>query len=281
MKAKKSLGQNFLVNVQTSRRIVDAVSPSADEIVIEIGPGRGALTGLLTERAGLVLAIELDRELVELLNNEFSSPCLKIVAADVLKCDIPALIAEARDERPGLQARARVVANLPYYISTAVIQQLIDARAILKDMTVMLQREVAERIVSAPGGKDYGSLSVLVQLYCTTRIILNVPPGAFRPAPKVDSRVLQLVVRDKPLAPVTDEQLFERVVRACFSQRRKTIYNNLKAAAATISSALTPAEINNILTAAAIAPERRAETLDCAQFARLTNAIFELIEGGA
>jgi 16S rRNA (adenine1518-N6/adenine1519-N6)-dimethyltransferase len=271
LKAKKSLGQNFLVDSSTASRIVNAVSPSLEDIVLEVGPGRGALTRLLIERAGLVLAVEIDRELAEILRNELPSERLAIVEADILETDLSALLADARRSHPDLLSRMRVVANLPYYISTAVILQFIDARESLKDLTLMVQREVAERIISLPGNRDYGSLSVFVQIYCKARRLFNVPPGAFRPSPKVDSSILHLEILDEPVLPVKDKALLYRVVRAAFAQRRKTIMNSLKSASATIDPHLGSDQILPILESARIRPERRAETLSPPEFICLTD----------
>src|SRR5262249_51529127 len=156
-------------------------------------------------------------ELVELLQQQFSAENFHIVEADMLEVDIPSLVTAAQVNRI-LQPRVRVVANLPYYISTAVISKLIESRNIIKDMTLMLQREVAERIASLPGGRDYGALSVLSQLYCEVRLLFHVRPGSFRPIPKVESSILRLTVRDRPIATVSDQALLIRVVRAAFAQ---------------------------------------------------------------
>ena len=278
MKAKKSLGQNFLVDKSAVGRIVDAVSPAADEVILEVGPGKGALTRLLIERAGLVLAVELDRELVDLLKTELVSDKLKIVEADILQVDIEELRRSALESNPKLQPRLRVVANLPYYISTAVITRFIESRSAIKDLTLMLQREVAERITSPPGGREYGSLSVLVQLYCRTRRLFHVPPGSFRPIPKVDSTVVQLEIDDSSSALVKDEGLLVRVVRAAFAQRRKTIMNSLKGASASIDPQLTPEKIAQTLESASIVPERRAETLSPAEYIRLGDQFSLVLE---
>src|SRR5262252_6622742 len=221
MRAKRSLGQNFLVGSHYPRRIVDSVAPRAGETIVEIGPGRGALTGLLIESGARVIAIELDPELIPGLSRMFSGlENFRLVEADALKVDYCDLIA------PG--AAARVVANLPYYISTPILQRLIEHRRCLSEMTLMLQREVVERITAPPGGKEYGFLSVLAQFYCEVEKLFDVPPGAFRPAPKVYSSVLRLRARARTAA-VMDEALLIELTKVLFAQRRKTILNNLRA----------------------------------------------------
>jgi 16S rRNA (adenine1518-N6/adenine1519-N6)-dimethyltransferase len=276
IKAKKSLGQNFLVDGQVSRRIVDAVSPQIEDVVIEIGPGTGALTRLLAEHCAYVVALEIDARLVAELRRSITTNNLLIVEADALEVDWKELIARAAAEwqallrRPLDRPRIRVVANLPYYISTPIIERLMKLGNEVLDMTLMLQAEVVERITSGPGGRDYGYMSVLVAYYCEAMKLFEVPPSAFRPAPKVWSAVTRLVVREKPAVEVDDEAAFFRLVRAAFAQRRKTISNNLKAAAA----ALKPLRaVEAALASAAIDPKRRAETLSLAEFARLYRAL--------
>lgn len=286
MKAKKSLGQNFLVDSNVAGRILRNVAPANDEIVIEVGPGHGALTKLLVEQVGHLIAIELDHELIPELQTNFAQPQVTIIEADILETNIAQLIEQTLTNHSHLQVRARVVANLPYYISTAVISHFLAAREYLRDLTVMLQREVAERIASLPGGRDYGMLSVIAQLYCETKILFHVKPGCFRPVPKVDSSILQLTVREQPLAPVSNEELLTRVVQAAFSQRRKTIANSLKANVQVIAHAfaepidnrLLADNIGEILNLANIAGERRAETLTSAEFAHLSNQFFQFLQ---
>lgn len=266
MRAKKSLGQNFLVDSRVISKILDSVSLSADELILEIGPGRGALTAGLVERAGYVLAVELDRELIDALTQRFSSERFKLVHEDILKFPLSQALSAILLEHPHLKPKARVIANLPYYISTAVITRLISERAGISDMTLMLQREVAERLMSRPGSKDYGGLSVFTQLYASVRRVLNVPAGAFRPVPKVESTVVRLDFKPQIDLEPRLEQPFSNLVKAAFSQRRKTLYNCLKTAYA---SKLVLAALAN----AGIAPERRAETLGVEEFVRLVVAI--------
>lgn len=277
IRAKKSLGQNFLTDEQVSRRIVETVSPQPSDIVIEIGPGTGALTRILIEQSGYVTAVELDERLIEELRAKILASNLSIIEADALKVDWDQLFDNAVDDwRSISQSRAasprlRVVANLPYYISTPIIERLVGLRSKLFDMTLMLQKEVVDRLASEPGSRDYGYLSVLVQFYCEATKLFEVPPSAFKPVPKVDSAVLRLTIRDRPAVDVQDEKRFFALVSVAFAQRRKTIMNNLKAAAAAMRF---KNPIGQALTQAAVAPERRAETLSIEEFGKLYSALF-------
>jgi 16S rRNA (adenine1518-N6/adenine1519-N6)-dimethyltransferase len=263
MRAKRSLGQNFLVGSHYPQRIVDSVSPQPDETILEIGPGHGALTALLVQQAARVIAIELDKELIQTLSERFAeTPNLRLIEADALTSDFCRLISPA--------ASARVVANLPYYVSTPVLAHLIECRHCLSDMTVMLQREVVDRITAIPGGKEYGYLSVLVQFYCETAKLFDVPPGAFRPSPKVYSSVVRLHVRSQPAVPVDDQSMFFELTRVLFGQRRKTIFNNLRAGCERLKIA-NEREIDRALTDSFLDPQRRAETLSLEEIARLAN----------
>jgi 16S rRNA (adenine1518-N6/adenine1519-N6)-dimethyltransferase len=261
MRAKKSLGQNFLAGAHYPERIVAAVSPRPGETVVEIGPGQGALTALLVAAGARVVAVELDRELIAPLAARFSAAAnFQLVEADALTVDFCRLVAPARS--------ARVVANLPYYISTPILQRLLKHRACLAEMTLMLQREVVERITARPGGKEYGYLSALVQFYCEAGKLFDVPPGAFRPVPKVWSSVVRLKVRERPAVEVGDEAYFVELLSALFAQRRKTILNNLRAARARLGLD-SEAQIVGALAAAGLDSRRRAETLTLDQTARL------------
>jgi 16S rRNA (adenine1518-N6/adenine1519-N6)-dimethyltransferase len=247
------------------------VAPRAGETIIEIGPGQGALTGLLLESGARVIAIELDPELIPGLSRMFSGlENFLLVEADALKVDYCELIA------PG--DSARVVANLPYYISTPILQRLIEHRRCLSEMTLMLQREVVERITAPPGGKEYGVLSALTQFYCETEKLFDVPPGAFRPAPQVYSSALRLRFRARPAAPVEDEALMIELTKTLFAQRRKTILNNLRAGRNRLG--LTDeSEIAGLLSSCGLEAKRRAETLSVEEIARLANAITNAIMG--
>jgi 16S rRNA (adenine1518-N6/adenine1519-N6)-dimethyltransferase len=263
MRAKRSLGQNFLVGSHYPRRIVDSVAPRTGETIVEIGPGQGALTGLLVESGARVIAIELDPDLIPRLSQMYSGrDNFRLIEADALKVDYCELIAP--------DATARVVANLPYYISTPILQHLIGYRRCIGEMTLMLQREVVERITADPGGKEYGFLSVLAQFYCQVEKLFDVPPGAFRPAPKVYSSALRL--RARQAAPVHDEALMIELTKALFAQRRKTILNNLRSAWNRLGIP-GQAAIPDLLSSCALDPKRRAEDLSVEEIARLADAI--------
>ena len=278
--AKKSLGQNFLVDSRVAARVINAVSPLPTDIVIEVGPGRGELTRALVARSGYVVAVEIDRRLIDALRSSLPSEKFTLVEADALKVNWSELAGIAEVEVDRLVGsvihgtairRVRVVANLPYYISTPIIERLIRARGLIHDMTLMLQNEVADRITSEPGRKEYGSLSVLVQCYCTATKLFEVPPSAFKPAPKVRSAVVSLVVRARPAVDVDDDNRFLALVRGAFAQRRKTIANNLKAFAGAIGLSTS---VDVALERARIDGRRRAETLSIEEFNTLYHAIY-------
>jgi 16S rRNA (adenine1518-N6/adenine1519-N6)-dimethyltransferase len=277
IRARKSLGQNFLTDHQIARRIIDAVSAAPTDAIIEIGPGKGALTAMLLRGSGHVVAVEIDARLVEELRRTTKTEDLTIIAADALNLNWDEIIDNAKSKvnasvGPGeASGRVRIVANLPYYISTPIIEKLLSLRRRIFDMTLMLQKEVADRITSEPGGKEYGYLSVMVQYYCVATKLFEVPPSAFTPEPKVDSAVIRLRVREEPAVKVADERKFFALVRVCFAQRRKTILNNLKAAGA---SPLFTRDVQLALEAASVAPQRRAETLSIMEFAALAEMLY-------
>lgn len=264
---KRRLGQNFLVDQSFVDRIVDAVHPKPEQTIIEIGPGRGALTARLLSRAGRVVAIEFDRDLLPQLRAQFSADeRLRLIEADALEVEFCKVILPATN--------ARVVANLPYNIATAILQRLIEQRECISDMTLMLQREVVDRLTAAAGSSERGFLSVLVEAYCEPEILFDVPPQAFRPVPKVWSTVVQLRVRSQIGARVKDEALLWKVVSAGFAQRRKTILNNLRDAPEEIRTLLNKrGGASIVLCEAAIPPLRRAETFELEEWAALVNAL--------
>ncbi|MGA9996910.1 MAG: 16S rRNA (adenine(1518)-N(6)/adenine(1519)-N(6))-dimethyltransferase RsmA [Pyrinomonadaceae bacterium] len=267
MRAKKSFGQNFLVDERVIERIVRAVEPRVRETIVEIGAGRGALTSRLVEKDVRLVAIEFDRDLVPLLRGQFAAhENFELVEGDALALDFCSLIAPATS--------ARIVANLPYYISTAILQHLITQRKCLTEMTLMLQREVVERITAKPSSGECGFLSVLVQAYCEIETLFDVAPAAFRPVPKVWSTVIRLRVREELPFDIQDEAMLWQLVSAGFAQRRKTLFNNLKAAGAHLRSSIEgaggPAEL---LAASRIEPQRRAETLTLEEWSRLAGAL--------
>jgi len=249
------------------RRIVEALGPRVDETVVEIGPGRGALTGRLVEAAGRVVAVEFDRELAQLLRGRFAGAGnFELIEADALEVDFCAAVAPAPS--------ARVVANLPYNISTAILQRLIKQRRCLPELVVMLQREVVERVAAPAGSPERGFLSVIVQACCETEALFDVPPGAFRPVPKVWSTVVRLRARDGGGFATESEELFWQVASAGFAQRRKTIQNNLRAAPAALRARVEAAGGERAaLAVAGVEPQRRAETLTLEEWAALVRVL--------
>jgi 16S rRNA (adenine1518-N6/adenine1519-N6)-dimethyltransferase len=264
---KRRFGQNFLVDKNVVDRLISAVSPQPDETIIEIGPGRGALTSRLVERTGRLVAIEFDRDLAPQLRTQFPGASnLQVVEADALTIDFCKAIEPA--------TQARIVANLPYNIGTAILQRLIEQRGCISEMTLMLQREVVDRMMAPAGSSERGYLSVLVEAYCETEKLFDVSPQAFRPAPKVWSTVVRLRVRQRIAAEVNDERLFWQVVSAGFAHPRKTILNNLREAPEAIQELLKKRGGASIaLCEACITPLRRAETLTLEEWALLVNAM--------
>jgi len=256
---RRALGQHFLRDAGIARAIVDLVAPTAADLVIEIGPGEGALTGELARRAGRVVALEVDRGLVERLRARF--PSVEVVEADARAWEYGA-IARPRE------GRVLVAGNLPYSVGKPILAALVAARTAIDEMALMLQREVAERVAAPPGSKTYGSLSVLSQLYCDVRLALRVPPGAFRPPPAVESGVLHVRVRPAPRVPLADESRFRAVVQAAFGQRRKTLANALAR-----GLGLPLEVVRRTATTTGVDPGRRAETLTILGFAELARRL--------
>jgi 16S rRNA (adenine1518-N6/adenine1519-N6)-dimethyltransferase len=260
----KRLGQHFLRDQRTIHRIIEALDPKPDETIVEIGPGTGALTSALVERAGRVVAIEFDNKLTPLLQDRFAGfENFKLVMADALTVNFCAEILPARS--------ARLVANLPYNISTAILQRLIAQRTCLDEMVVMLQREVVERVLAPPGTSDRGYISVFVEAYCETEKLFDVAPGAFRPPPKVWSSVMRLTRMN---AEIKDESLLWEVVSAGFAQKRKTILNNLRHASGRLQEALKRnGGASIVLCKANVELQRRAETLTLEEWKKIVQAI--------
>jgi 16S rRNA (adenine1518-N6/adenine1519-N6)-dimethyltransferase len=252
---RRALGQHFLRDAGIARAIVDLVAPTPRDLVVEIGPGEGALTGELARRAGRLVALEIDPALAAGLRSRFAG--VEILESDARTWDYGALRASAG-------GRVLVVGNLPYSVGKPILQALVTARTAIQEMALMLQREVAERVAAAPGGRTYGSLSVLTQLYCDVRVALRVPPGAFRPPPQVESAVLHLRVREAPRVALADERRFASVVRAAFAQRRKTLTNALAG-----GLGLSAERVRAAAEGAGLDPVRRAETLTIPEFAAL------------
>lgn len=263
-KFTKSLGQNFLIDESVLDDIVKGAEVSAEDYIIEIGPGVGTLTRELLHKAKGVCAIELDSDLIPILNEELKEfDNFKLIHRDALKADFNEIIREEKS--------VKVVANLPYYVTTPIIAKLLKEDYKFKSLTIMIQKEVAERIDAVPGNKDYGSLTVLVQYYCDTKIIRKVPPTAFVPQPKVDSIVIRLDRLDKPRVEVEDEELFFKIARQSFNMRRKTLWNAVKSL-----GIASPKVIEEAFNKAGIDPKRRGETLSLKEFAALTNNIYNL-----
>lgn len=264
---KKRFGQNFLYDGRVVDLIVEAVQPRADETIVEIGSGEGVLTARLLPRVGRLIATELDRELVPVLRERFTANSnLDVIESDALKADFCKLISPAET--------ARIVANLPYNVATAILQRLIEQRRCISEMVLMLQREVVDRMTAEPGSSDRGFLSVLVQAYCEAEKLFDVPPTAFRPVPKVWSTVVRLRVRPKMTAEVKNEQLLWGVVSSGFAQRRKTILNNLRSAPEALQELLKKrGGASIVLCEAGIPPQRRAETLTLVEWAALVKAL--------
>ena len=270
--SKRRFGQNFLVDQTVVDRIIAAAQPAANETIIEIGPGRGVLTSRLLEKAGRVVAIEFDRDLVPKLHELLGeSANLTLLEDDALTVDFCNAIQPKQT--------ARVVANLPYNIATAILQRLIEQRTCITEMFLMLQREVADRITATTDSAERGYLSVFVEAYCEAEELFDVPPQAFRPVPNVVSTVVRLRVRERIAAVVKDESLLWQVVSAGFAHPRKTILNNLREAPDPIRELLTKrGGASIVLCDAGIPPLRRAETLTIEEWAMLVNAI---IQGGS
>ena len=260
---KKGLGQNFLSSQSVLEKIADAAEIE-NEGVIEIGPGFGVLTNELAKRAEKVLALEIDDRLIPILRDTLSEyDNVKVINNDVLKTDIAELIKNEFGDK-----RVSVAANLPYYITTPIITSLIENRLPLKNLVVMIQKEVADRITAQPGTKDYGAISVLCQFYTKPELVCNVGAELFVPPPKVDSAVVKMAFRDEPAVEVKDEKMFFRIVKAAFSQRRKTLLNCLAA-----NFPINKSDLTNIVESVDIAPTRRGETLSLEEFAKLSEAI--------
>ena len=262
----KRLGQHFLRDQRTIQRIIDALAPKANETIIEIGPGTGALTSELVKHAGRVVAVEFDNKLATLLSERFSDfSNFKLVMGDALTTNFCAEILPARS--------ARLVANLPYNISTAILQKLISQRECLEEMVLMLQREVVDRVLAPAGTSDRGYISVLVEAYCETEKLFDVAPGAFRPPPKVWSSVMRLKFRPRIDTDFKGADLLWATVSAGFAQKRKTILNNLRNTSGPLQESLKRnGGASIVLCKAGIDLKRRAETLTVDEWVRITQA---------
>ena len=259
-KFSKSLGQNFLIDDSVPRDIVAGAEVDENDLVIEIGPGVGTLTAQLLNKAKKVVAIELDNDLIPILNQEIGdNPKFTLMHKDALKVNFNEIIGEEKS--------VKLVANLPYYVTTPIIVKLLKEGYNFKSLTIMIQKEVAERMNADPGNKDYGSLSLLVQYYCNTKIVRRVPPQCFIPRPKVDSIVIRLDKLNEPKVKVENEKLFFDIIRNSFNMRRKTLWNGVK------NIGLSKENLELAFNEANIDPKRRGETLTIEEFATLSDKI--------
>ena len=263
---QKKFGQNFLIDGHVLDKIIAGAGVTKDDMVLEIGPGIGTMTQYLAEAAGKFVAVEIDRNLLPILQETLADyDNVKVIHADVLSLDLEKLVQEENGGRP-----IKVVANLPYYITTPIIMALFEQHVPLANVTVMVQKEVAARMKSGPGSKDYGALSLAVQYYAEPYIVANVPCNCFMPRPNVDSAVIRLTRYEEPPVQVKDEKMLFKIIRASFNQRRKTLQNGLNN-----SSELnfTKDQIAAAIAAAGFSPSVRGEALTLEQFARLTDIL--------
>lgn len=263
---QKKFGQNFLIDSNVLENIVEAAGITKDDFVLEIGPGIGTMTQYLCESARQVLAVEIDKMLIPILEDTLSEyDNVEVINQDVLKVDIKSLVEEKNNGRP-----IKVVANLPYYITTPIIMGLFESKVPIESITIMVQKEVADRMQTGPGSKDYGALSLAVQYYADAKVMLNVSATCFMPRPNVDSAVIKLTRHQESPVEVKDESLMFKIIRASFNQRRKTLVNGLKN-----SSELdfSKEEITEAIKSIGKAENIRGEKLTLEEFAKLSNAL--------
>ena len=263
---QKKFGQNFLIDSNVLENIVEAAGITKDDFVLEIGPGIGTMTQYLCESARQVLAVEIDKMLIPILEDTLSEyDNVEVINQDVLKVDIKSLVEEKNNGRP-----IKVVANLPYYITTPIIMGLFESKVPIESITIMVQKEVADRMQTGPGSKDYGALSLAVQYYAEAKVMLNVSATCFMPSPNVDSAVIKLTRHQESPVEVKDESLMFRIIKASFNQRRKTLVNGLKN-----SSELdfSKEEITEAIKSIGKEENIRGEKLTLEEFAKLSNAL--------
>ena len=261
---QKRFGQNFLIDAHVLEKIVSAAGITKDDCVLEIGPGIGTMTQYLAESAGQVIAVEIDTNLLPILADtlkDYSN--VKVINQDILKVDINELVKEYNNGRP-----IKVVANLPYYITTPIIMGLFESNVPIDNITVMVQKEVADRMQVGPGSKDYGALSLAVQYYASPYIVANVPPNCFIPRPNVGSAVIRLTRYQEPPVQVKDPKLMFKLIRASFNQRRKTLQNGLNNSP---EISFSKEEIIKAIESLGVSPSVRGEALNLEQFAQLAN----------
>lgn len=265
---QKKFGQNFLIDTHVLDKIIRAAGISKDDMVLEIGPGIGTMTQYLAEAAGKVIAVEIDKNLIPILEDTLSEyDNVTIINEDVLKLDIRELADNENQGRP-----MKVVANLPYYITTPIIMGLFENHVPMESITVMVQKEVADRMQTGPGSKDYGALSLAVQYYAEPYIVANVPPNCFMPRPRVGSAVIRLTCHAKPPFEVKDERFMFDIIRASFNQRRKTLANGLKNSD---RFSFSKESIETAIEALGKGANVRGETLTLEEFAVLSNRLWE------
>lgn len=265
--ANKSLGQNFLINDDVIEKTIDSANISKEDLVIEIGPGLGTLTSRLIEKAKKVIAIELDNRMISILNDRFSLyDNFEIINKDVLKVDLQQLIQKEKQENN--IDNVKIVANLPYYITTPIIMKLLEDRLDIESITVMVQKEVAKRLTANLGEKLAGAITYSVQYYCQTQEIVEVSNDSFIPAPEVDSEVIKLLLRKEPIVEVKDEKLFFKVIKSSFMQRRKTLLNGISN-----SGLIEKEKLKEILEKLQISENVRGENLTLEQFAQIANLL--------
>lgn len=265
---QKKFGQNFLIDTHVLEKIIAAADVTKDDFVLEIGPGIGTMTQYLCEHARAVAAVEIDKNLIPILGDTLGAyDNVEIINQDILKVDIKKLAEEKNGGRP-----IKVVANLPYYITTPIIMGLFESHVPIDSITVMVQKEVADRMQVGPGTKDYGALSLAVQYYAAPEIVAIVPPNCFMPRPKVGSAVIRLTRHKEPPVQVEDEKLMFRIIRASFNQRRKTLANGLKNSG---ELTLSKEVIEESITELGVPVTIRGEALSLAQFAELSNIILK------
>ena len=263
---QKKFGQNFLIDTSVLDRIIAAAEITKDDCVLEIGPGIGTMTQYLAERAGEVVAVEIDNKLIPILEDTLSAyDNVTVINDDILKVDVNKIVQEKNGGRP-----IKVVANLPYYITTPIIMGLFENHVPLKSITIMVQKEVADRMQVGPGTKDYGALSLAVQYYAQPKIVANVPPNCFIPRPNVGSAVIRLTKYEEPPVKVKDEKKMFAIIRASFNQRRKTLVNGLGNAGI---YGITNERVTEVLEEMQLSPTIRGEALSLEQFAKLSNLL--------
>jgi 16S rRNA (adenine1518-N6/adenine1519-N6)-dimethyltransferase len=268
---QKKFGQNFLIDTHVLEKIVREAAITKEDCVLEIGPGIGTMTQYLAEAAREVVAVEIDKNLIPILEDTLSTyDNVTVLNEDILKVDIPALVEERNQGRP-----IKVVANLPYYITTPIIMSLFENHVPANSITVMVQKEVAQRMQEQPGSKDYGALSLAVQYYAKPEIVANVPPNCFIPRPSVGSAVIRLTLYEKPPVEADDEKLMFSLIRASFNQRRKTLVNGLGNAA---NLHLNKEQVGAALEAMGLPLTIRGEALTLEQFAHLSNLLGRTID---